>query len=87
MAVITDEDIEALARLCRVDLDAEGIARGRSYLEAIVDLLETLQAVDISKVHPFVAADLVAALHDPPGPTALREEPPGPCVPPAARPS
>lgn len=87
MVVITDEDIEALARLCRVDLDAEGVAHGRSYLEAIVGLLETLRAVDVSGVPPFVAAELVAALHDPPAPTALREDLPGPWPPPTGGPS
>jgi|JI6StandDraft_1071083.scaffolds.fasta_scaffold03118_3 aspartyl/glutamyl-tRNA(Asn/Gln) amidotransferase C subunit len=87
MAVITDADIEALAHLCRVELDAEGVARGRSYLGAIVGLLETLEAVDTSGIPPFVAAELVAALHDPPGPTALREDTPGPRVPAAAVPS
>ena len=86
MAVITDADIEELARLCRVDLDADGIARGRRYLAAIVGLLETLQDVDIAAVSPFVAAELVAALHDPVGPTALREDTAGPCLAPATLP-
>jgi len=81
MAVITRQDIErrdieALARQSCLNLDAGEIEQGRQYLETIIDLLESLRTVDVSTTPPFVAADLIAALHDPPGPTTLREDVP-----------
>jgi aspartyl-tRNA(Asn)/glutamyl-tRNA(Gln) amidotransferase subunit A len=86
MAVITAQEIEALARECRLALGPEELGRGRAYLEAIIGLLDTLQAVDVAVVSPYVAAEIVDALHDPPGPPPPREDLPAPTPRPAVGP-
>ena len=76
-ASVTQEHIEALARQARIELDAGEVEAGRQYLEGILDLLATLGEVDVSAVPPYVVAEALALLHDPPGPTPLREDLPG----------
>lgn len=51
---ITDEKIEQLAHLARLEFDAEGREGIRKDLEKILDLCEKLNAVDTEGVEPLI---------------------------------
>jgi aspartyl/glutamyl-tRNA(Asn/Gln) amidotransferase C subunit len=80
LATVTDEVLRELARMARLEpsaAEARGAdgpaARARDALVTMIEAVETLRAVDVSGVPPYLGGDL-------PG-CPLRADVPGPCLP------
>ncbi len=56
MAALTREDVLAIARLARLHLEPEEVARLRGELSAILEHMERLAAVDTAGVEPMTHA-------------------------------
>ena len=50
---INDQDVARIARLARIELPPDGVARARTELNGILNLIEQLQAVDTSGIAPM----------------------------------
>ena len=62
---LTSSDVQRIATLARIELDAEEAARTLYQLNAVFGLIERLQAVDTAGVEPMThARDLVLRLRD-----------------------
>ena len=62
---LTSSDVQRLATLARIELDAEEAARTLEQLNAVFDLIEKLQAVDTTGVAPMThARDLALRLRE-----------------------
>lgn len=58
MAAVSDDEIRALASLCRLRLEDEEIAAFGPQIAGILAYLQRLQAVDVEGVEPFVAPEM-----------------------------
>ena len=69
-------DIEAVARLARIKLDAEESKRYARELEGVLDLIQTLSELDLSEVPPtrHVMPMRTPLREDVSGPTLARED-------------
>ena len=62
---LTSSDVQRIATLARIELDADEAARTLEQLNAVFGLIERLQAVDTAGVEPMThARDLVLRLRD-----------------------
>jgi aspartyl-tRNA(Asn)/glutamyl-tRNA(Gln) amidotransferase subunit C len=62
---LTSSDVQRIATLARIELDAEEAARTLDQLNAVFGLIERLQAVDTTGVEPMThARDLALRLRD-----------------------
>jgi len=75
MSRITEDTVASVARLARLSLTAEELARFARELEAIVAWADSLQALDTTAVPPLqLGADAGALRADTPGPCLPRED-------------
>jgi aspartyl-tRNA(Asn)/glutamyl-tRNA(Gln) amidotransferase subunit C len=62
---LTPSDVQRLATLARIDLDADESSRTLDQLNQVFDLIERLQSVDTTGVEPMThARDLALRLRD-----------------------
>lgn len=62
---LTDQEVRHIARLARIELPDTDIDRTRSHLNAMLGLIEQLQAIDTAGVEPMAhATDLVLRLRE-----------------------
>jgi aspartyl-tRNA(Asn)/glutamyl-tRNA(Gln) amidotransferase subunit C len=57
---LTSDDIKRLAHLARIDVDAAAVSDVRDKLDAILGLIDELQAIDTTGVTPMAHAQDVA---------------------------
>jgi aspartyl-tRNA(Asn)/glutamyl-tRNA(Gln) amidotransferase subunit C len=62
---LSAEDIRRLARLARIDIDADATRDVRAKLDAILGLIDELQAIDTTGVEPMAhAQDVMLPMRD-----------------------
>ncbi len=61
MARVVSDEIRALARLCRLELEEAEIERFSADLSRIVAHIETLAGIEVEGVEPFVGPEAPAA--------------------------
>jgi aspartyl-tRNA(Asn)/glutamyl-tRNA(Gln) amidotransferase subunit C len=72
---ISEQDVRKVARLARLELSDSQVHGARDHLAAVLGLMATLNAVDVSGVEPLTGPlELTNALRDDvPGPTLSNE--------------
>ncbi len=71
--MISDKDVEHVARLARLALTESERARMREQLSAILQYIDKLKAIDVEGVEP--------TSHAVPLVNVMRDDEPGPCLP------
>jgi len=62
---LAPDDVKRLAQLARIDIDAEDARDVRAKLEAILALIDALQAIDTTGIEPMAhAQDVMLPLRD-----------------------